>query len=63
LSIRSTEQAARANEDDQQIHRVDADGFREGGSTSAVVASTRPTTMPPAKAPNTLPKPPSATVT
>ena len=37
--------------------------FSDGGSIIAVVASTSPTTMPPAKAPNTLPKPPSATVT
>src|SRR5438477_142322 len=32
----------------------------EGGRIKAVVASTRPTMTPPAKAPNTLPKPPSA---
>ena len=38
-------------------------GFSDGGRIKAVEASTRPTMMPPAKAPNTEPKPPSATVT
>ena len=44
-------------------HRIDPAALSDGGRIIAVVASTRPTMMPPAKAPNTLPKPPSATVT
>ena len=35
--------------------------FSDGGSISAVVASTRPTMMPPVNAPNTLPRRPSRT--
>ena len=37
--------------------------FRDAGRMNAVPASTTPTNMPAAKAPNTLPKPPRATVT